>query len=62
MVDGAGCAVDGTLAFTVGEALATASVAGSTDAVVIFASVGWACVAVAGGVGCWVTDSAAPAV
>lgn len=62
MVDGAGCAVGGAVAFTVGEALETLSVAGSTDAVVIFAAVDWDCVVAAVGGVCWVSDSAAPAV
>lgn len=59
MVDDAGCTVGGTVAFTDGEAPVTISVAGCTDAVVIFADVGWDCVVAAGG---WVTDSAAPAI
>lgn len=62
MVDGAGCAVGGAVAFTVGEALATLSVDKATDAVVTLAAVGWGCMVAAGGAGCWVTDSAAPAV
>lgn len=59
MVDGAGCAVGGAVAFTVGEALATLSVDNATDAVVTLVAVGWTCMVAAG---CWVTDSAAPAV
>lgn len=62
MIDGAGCAVGGAVAFTAGEAVATLSVGCSTDAVVIFAAVGWGCVVAAGDAGCWVADSAAPAV
>lgn len=66
MVDVAGCAVGGTVAFTVGEVLATISVAGSTDAVVggglRWVAVSWGCVIAAVGAVCWVDDSAAPAV
>lgn len=62
MIDGAGCDVGGAVAFTVGEAVATLSVGGSADAVVIFASVGWGCVVAAVGAGCWVADSSAAVV